>query len=245
MSSHSDLETDRANQDAAPDPAPPTDLEPRPSAIKRLALPFILVVGIAFFIVFIVQFIPGLDSQPPVSRFRNVPPMEGPDMLKAFMPGGQQSEMVNPNEEPLAAQIELARDLNSLDSGLVPDSFQAALVLQVRQVLESPAAEPLTAMMGGGLPAELQQSFQVDPESMETLIVLIDSLPEQLVPAVPHTPSPAIESEESSDDDGSDMMAFHPYSCRCFSDEVSLSCARLFCEGDSDSGGEGEGEGTG
>ena len=210
MSSHSDLETDRANQDAAPDPAPPTDLEPRPSAIKRLALPFILVVGIAFFIVFIVQFIPGLDSQPPISRFRNVPPMEGPDMLKAFMPGGQQSEMVNPNQDPPAAQIELARDLNSLDSGLVTDSFQAALVVQVRQVLESPAAEPLTAMMGGGLPAELQQSFQVDPESMETLIVLIDSLPEQLVPAVPHTPSPAIESEESSDDDGSDTADEEP-----------------------------------
>ncbi|MDP7203944.1 MAG: hypothetical protein QGH11_00135, partial [Pirellulaceae bacterium] len=190
-------ETDRANQDAAPDPAPSTDLESRPSATKRLALPFILVVGIAFFIVLIVQFIPGLDSQPPVSRFRNVPPMEGPDMLKAFMPGGQQSEMVNPDQEPPAAQIELARGTNSLEPGLVSDSFQAALVLQVRQVLESPAAEPLTALLGGGLPDELQESFQVDPESVETLIVLIDSLPAQLRPVEPDTASPAIESEET------------------------------------------------
>jgi len=201
MSSNRDLETAKANQDATPDAAPPIDVEPvRPSAIKRLALPFALLVGVAFFIVLIIQFIPGLDSQPPVSRFRNVPPMDGPDMLKAFMPGGQQSEMVDPNLGPPVTQIELARGTNSLDPTLVSDSFQAALVLQVRQVMESPTAEPLTALLGGGLPAELQESFQVDPGSFETIVVLVDSLPDQLVPADPDTTSPAIESEETADE---------------------------------------------
>ena len=198
MSSNSDMETAKANQDATPDAAPPIDVEPvRPAAIKRLALPFALLVGVAFFIVLMIQFIPGGDGQPPVSRFQNVPPMDGPDMLKAFMPGGQQSEMVDPIREPLAAQIELARETNSLDPALVSDSFQAALVLQVRQLLESPAAEQLTALLGGGLPAELQESIQVDPESIETIIVLVDSLPAELAPAGQGTP--AIENEESAD----------------------------------------------
>jgi len=184
MSSNRDMETAKGDQETLD--LYGIDVEPvRPSAIKRLALPFALVVGVAVFIVLMIQFIPGLDSQLPVSRFQNVPPMDGPDMLKAFMPGGQQSEMVDPNLGPPVMQIELARETNSLDPTLVSDSFQAALVLQVRQVLESPAAEQLTALLGGGLPAELQESFQVDPGSFETIIVLVDSLPDQLIPADP------------------------------------------------------------
>ncbi|MFP6752086.1 MAG: hypothetical protein VB855_10440 [Pirellulaceae bacterium] len=196
MSSNRDLETNKGDQETLD--LYGIDVEPvRPSAIKRLALPLALVVGVAFFIVLMIQFIPGLDSQPPVSRFRNVPPMDGPDMLKAFMPGGQQSEMMDATLPAPPLEIEVVREQNVLAHTLVSDSFQAALVLQVRQILESPTAEPLTALLGEGLPAELEESNQVDLESIETIIVLVDSLPAQLAPAGPDAP-PAIESEESA-----------------------------------------------
>ena len=219
MSSNSDHEADKASQDATPDLAPPIDeiadaapgaptplgedREPDlstvdPSLMRKIVLFLAIAVGIAGFVVLVIQFIPSLDSQPSKSRFQNVPPMDGPDLLKAFMPGGRESEMGPPAIDPLAAGIEVTREQNSLDHSLVADSFQAALVLQVRQIITSPVGEQLTSLLEEGLPSELLELFQVDPESIESIVVLVDSLSIQPPPAETET-APAVESEGSGE----------------------------------------------
>jgi hypothetical protein len=145
-------------------------------------------------------------------------------MLAGNAPG---SQGVPPSEDPqtstepvdeLPEGVVISREANSLDHALVADHFQAALVLQPRQLLAAPQVESLIALLGEALPADLLETIQLDPQTIESIIVLVSSLPAAPTPQPPEPPTstevddtepaPAVEAEaEEAADPASDTPA--------------------------------------
>ena len=152
--------------------------------MKKFAMPVVVGIVLACFAVLVIQLIPSFNSGPSIDRFRNVPPMEpGMDvindaaaMLAGNAPG---SQGVPPPEDPqtstepvdeLPEGVVISRETNSLDHALVADHFQVALVLQPRQLLTAPQVEPLIALLGEALPADLLETIQLDPQSIQNFV---------------------------------------------------------------------------
>jgi hypothetical protein len=167
--------------------------------MKKFAVPVVIGIVLAGLAVLVIQIIPFFDSGRSIDRFRNVPPMEpGMDVINdaaAMMAGNAPgSQGVPPPEDPqtstepvdeLPEGVVISHEANSLDHALVADHFQAALVLQPRQLLTAPQVESLIALLGEALPANLLEMIQLDPWTIESIIVLVDSLPAALTPQPP------------------------------------------------------------
>ncbi len=182
--------------------------------MKKFAAPVIVGIILAGLAVLVIQFIPSFNGGQSVDRFRNVPPMEpGTDIISdsaAMMAGnapgsqglaGQDNSQI-PTEpvDELPEGVVISRETNSLDHALVADHFQVALVIQPRQLLAAPQVEPLIALLSEALPVNLVELVELDPGSIESIVILVDSLP------APPTPQPtedgtdpAVEAEEATD----------------------------------------------
>jgi hypothetical protein len=193
--------------------------------MKKFAVPVVIGIVLAGLAVLVISIIPSFNSGPSIDRFRNVPPMEpGMDVISdsaALMAGNAPgSQGVPPPEDPqtsaepideLPEGVVISREANSLDHALVADLFQAALVLQPRQLLAAPQVESLIALLGEALPADLVENFELDPQTIESIVILVDSLPApptlQPPEAAPATeeddtePAPAVEAEAEETED--------------------------------------------
>lgn len=172
--------------------------------MKKYATLVIVGIAIGGLIVLVVQFMPAFDSGPSVDRFRNVPPMEGPDitnemtsLLSGNAPGSQGLPLPgDPGPvDGLPEGVIISREVNSLDHALVADHFQAALLLQPRQLLAAPQVKPLVQLLGKLLPGDLLEMVQLDPAAFESIIVLIDSLPASPTPVETSPPS-AVQADQ-------------------------------------------------
>ena len=186
--------------------------------MKKFAAPVIVGIILAGLAVLVIQFIPSFNGGQSVDRFRNVPPMEpGTDIISdsaAMMAGnapgsqglaGQDNSQI-PTEpvDELPEGVVISRETNSLDHTLVADHFQVALVLQPRQLFTAPQVEPLIALLSEALPVDLVESVELDPGSIESVIVLVDSLPAPPTPQPTEDgtdPAPAVEAEEEEGED--------------------------------------------
>ena len=196
--------------------------------MKKFAAPVIVGIILAGLAVLVIQFIPSFNGGQSVDRFRNVPPMEpGTDIISdsaAMMAGnapgsqglaGQDNSRI-PTEpaDELPEGVVISRETNSLDHTLVADHFQVALVLQPRQLLAAPQVEPLIALLSEALPVDLVESVELDPGSIESIVILVDSLPAPPTPQPPEPapptpqptedgtdPAPAVEAEEEEGED--------------------------------------------
>ena len=196
--------------------------------MKNFAAPVIVGIILAGLAVLVIQFIPSFNGGQSVDRFRNVPPMEpGTDithdsaaMMAGNAPGSQglagQDNSQIPTEpvDELPEGVVISRETNSLDHTLVADHFQVALVLQPRQLLTAPQVEPLIALLSEALPVDLVESVELDPGSIESIVILMDSLPApppvqppEPAPPTPQPtedgtdPAPAVEAEEEEGED--------------------------------------------
>ncbi|MEE2990057.1 MAG: hypothetical protein VX715_05550 [Planctomycetota bacterium] len=182
--------------------------------MKKFAAPVIVGIVLAGLAVLVIQLIPSFNGGQSVDRFRNVPPMQpGMDVISdsaALMAGnapGSQG-MVEPDNSQIATEpvdelpegVVISRETNSLDHALVADHFQVALVLQPRQLLAAPQVEPLIALLGEAVPVDLVESVELDPGSIESIVILVDSLPApppvQPTEPAPPTPQPVEESTD-------------------------------------------------
>jgi len=182
--------------------------------MKKFAAPVIVGIILAGLAVLVIQFIPSFNGGQSVDRFRNVPPMEpGTDiisdsaaMMAGNAPGSQglagqdNSQIPTEPADELPEGVVISRETNSLDHTLVADHFQVALVLQPRQLLAAPQVEPLIALLSEALPVDLVESVELDPGSIESIVILVDSLPAPptLQPVEDGT-DPAVEAEEGED----------------------------------------------
>ncbi len=182
--------------------------------MKKFAAPVIVGIILAGLAVLVIQFIPSFNGGQSVDRFRNVPPMEpGTDIISdsaAMMAGnapgsqglaGQDNSQI-PTEpvDELPEGVVISRETNSLDHALVADHFQVALVIQPRQLLAAPQVEPLIALLSEALPVNLVELVELDPGSIESIVILVDSLPAPPAPQPTEDGTdPAVEAEEATD----------------------------------------------